>query len=61
MKMKHQRLLFKSILHQRTDAEKIRRDGNIVIGGICRRAYAIKKLTSTYKTSIFAKPNQTII
>jgi hypothetical protein len=26
-----------------TDAEKIRRDGNIVIGGICRRAYAIKK------------------
>jgi hypothetical protein len=26
-----------------TDAEKIRRDRNIVIGGICRHAYAIKK------------------
>lgn len=25
------------------DAEKIRRDGNIVIGGICRRAYAIRR------------------
>ncbi len=26
-----------------TDAEQIRRDGNIVIGGICRRVYAVKK------------------
>jgi len=26
-----------------TDAEKIHRDRNIVIGGICRRVYAIKK------------------
>jgi len=25
------------------DSKKILRDGNIVIGGICRRAYAIKK------------------
>jgi hypothetical protein len=38
-----------------TVAEKIRRDGIIVIGGICRRAYAIRK--SVYQPS-YQKPHR---